>query len=68
MMMSYEKKKQNNFLKNHSIIIINNGSKNDNAAAAISYIRILDFKNSDRIPEIQKEEKRMEIYLLLKKT
>ena len=67
-MMSYEKKNKTNFLKNHSIIIINNGSKNDNAAAAISYIRILDFKNSDRIPEIQKEEKRMEIYLLLKKT
>jgi hypothetical protein len=69
MMMSYEKNKtKNNFLKNHSIIIINNGSKHDNAAAAISYIRILDFKNSDRIPEIQIEEKRMEIYLLLKKT
>ena len=61
--------KKNNFLKNHSIIIINNGSKNDNAAAAISYrSEFFTSRIPIRIPEIQKEEKRMEIYLLLKKT
>ena len=66
--MSYEKKNKTNFLKNHSIIIINNGSKNDNAAAAISYrSEFFTSRIPIRIPEIQKEEKRMEIYLLLKK-
>ena len=65
----WEKKQKTIFWRIIQLLLLIMAQKNDNAAAAISYrSEFFTSRIPIRIPEIQKEEKRMEIYLLLKKT
>ena len=64
----WEKKQKTIFWRIIQLLLLIMAQKNDNAAAAISYrSEFFTSRIPIRIPEIQKEEKRMEIYLLLKK-